>query len=411
MLNILKTKTELTAGFKINNRGDCELLSVLILEKTSEILSYNALRRFFGLAKYMKPSKATLNTLAKYNGYNDYPDFLLQNPYENYWTVKEKLYAILDSDPKELVRFVDGLNIKDKDTIDILITLCRELIHFKRFDALYEVLNSNTFNFNEFTYEEILHFGNSVGILFRNIKKVNEDLLLNINFINFVYFIFVDYSSLSGYYSIWSKFISKNSKDIQMRYFALCILQLKNYMELKPISFSSLSNIDYSNFHPILRGRIVSIKILCEQNFDDLKMDNYVISNSPKDGIWDFLYEPVFLAILTKDFIFMKNIIDLLKKQKSPMRFYHLRHEKLYELMVLIFENWNNKNIGSNERINAINSFRFEYSYKDVISVFLSIYMYHTQQNKTLYLNKYNEINEKIKYPLFTKDYLLKYFD
>ena len=411
MLNILKKKTELTAGFIISNRGDCELLSELIFEKTTHTLSYNALRRFFGLASYMKPNKNTLNTLAKYNGYNDYPDFLLQNPYENYWTVKEKIYDIINSDPKEILKFVGDLNIKNKDSIDILITLCRELIHIKRFDALNEVLNSNTFNFNEFTYEEILHFGNSVGILFRNIKKVNEDLLLNINFLNFVYSIFVDYSSLSGYYSIWSKFISKNSKDIQMRYFALSILQLKNYIELKPVSFLNLSNIDYSNFHPILRGRIVSIKILCEQNFDDLKMDNYVISNSPKDGIWDFLYEPVFLAILTKDFIFMKNIIVLLKKQKSPMRFYHLRHEKLYELMVLIFENWNNKNIGSNERINAINSFRFEYSYKDVISVFLSVYMYHTQQNKTLYLNKYNEINEKIKYPLFTKDYLLKYFD
>jgi hypothetical protein len=411
MLNILKKKTELTAGFVISNRGDCELLSELIFDKTSDTLSYNALRRFFGLASYMKPNKATLNTLAKYNGYYDYADFLLQNPYENYWTVKEKLYDIINSDPKEILRFVDGLNIKNKDTIDILITLCRELIHFKRFDVLNEIFNSNVFNFNAFTYEEIMHFGNSVGILFRNIKKVNEDLLLNINFLNFVYSIFVDYSSLSGYYSIWSEFISRNTKDIQMKYFALSILQLKNYIKLKPVSFLSLSNIDYSSFHPILRGRIVSIKILCEQNFDDLKMDKSDIVNSPKDYVWDFLYEPVFMAILTKDFIFMKNIIDILKKQKSPLRFYHLKHEKLYELMVLIFENWNNKNIGSNERISVVNSFRFEYSYKDVISIFLSIYMYHTQKNKILYLNKYFEINEKIKYPLFTKDYLLNYFE
>ena len=411
MLNILRKKTELTAGFIISNRGDCELLSELIFEKTSHTLSYNALRRFFGLASYMKPNKATLNTLAKYNGYYDYADFLLQNPYENYWTIKEKLYDIINSDPTEILKFVGNLNIKNKDSIDILITLCRELIHFKRFDVLNEVFNSNVFNFKDFTYEEILHFGNSVGILFRNIKKVNEDLLLNTNFLNFVYSIFVDYSNLSGYYNSWSEFVSKNSKDIQMRYFALSILQLKNYMELKPVSFFSLSNNDNSNFHPILRGRIISIKILCEQNFDDLKMNKNDEVDSTKDVVWDFLYEPIFIAILTKDFIFMKKIIDMLKKHKNPTQFHHIRHKKLYELMVLVYEYWNNKNIDLEENINKINSTRFEYSYKDVISIFVTIFMYHTQKNKTFYLKKYIEITENINYPLFSEDYLLTYFD
>jgi hypothetical protein len=411
MLNILKTKTELTAGFVITNRGDCELLSELIFDKTANTLSYNALRRFFGLASYMKPNKATLNTLAKYNGYKDYVDFLMQNPYENYWTVKEKLYDIINSDPKEILSFVDSLNIKNKDTTDILITLCRELIHFKRFDVLNDVFKSNIFYFNDFTYQEILHFGNSVGILFRNIKKVNEDLLLNINFLNFVLSIFVDYSNLSGYYSNWCEFVSKNSKDIQMKYFALSILQLKNYIELKPVSFLNLGNTDYSTFHPILNGRIISIKILCYQNYDDLKIYKNDKIDSKSDIVWDYLYEPIFLSILSKDFMFMKEIIEILKKHKAPTQYYHSKHEKLYELMVMIFEYWNNKIIGSNEKINTINSFRFEYSYKDVISIFITIYMYHTQKNKILYLNKYSEIIKTINYPLFTKDYLLKYFD
>jgi len=359
----------------------------------------------------MKPNKSTLNILAKYNGYNNYADFLLKNPYENYWTVKEKLYDIINSDPKEILSFVDGLNIKNKDTIDILITLCRELIHFKRFDALNEVFKCNIFNFNNFTYEEILHFGNSIGILFRNIEKVNKDLLLNINFLNFVYSIFVDYSNLLGYYSNWCEFVSKNSKDIQMKYFALSILQLKNYIELKPVSFLNFTNVDYSNFHPILKGRIVSIRILCEQNFDDLKMDKNDAVNPSKDIVWDFLYEPIFMAILTKNFIFMKKIIDMLKTHKNPLKFHHQKHEKLYELMLMVYEYWNNKNIVPEEKIYEINVFKFEYSYKDVISIFVTIFMYHTQKNKTLYLNKYIEITENIQYPIFSEDYLLTYFD
>ncbi len=411
MQNILKRKTELTAGFKITNRGDCETLSELILEKTSNNLSYNVLRRFFGLSSYMKPNKATLDTLAKFNGYNNYTDFVLQNPYQNYWTIKDKLYSIINSDQKEILNFIGDLNIKNKDSIDILISLCRELIHFERFDVLNEVFKANIFNFNAFAYEEVLHFGNSVGILFRNVKNINEDLLLNINFLNFVYSIFVDYSNLFGYYGIWCEFVSKNASDIQMRCFAFSILQLKNYIELKPVSFNDLSNIDYTNFHPILRGRIVSIKILCEQNFDDLKIENQIKDDSKKEIIWDFLFEPIFLAILTKDFLFMRKIIHILKKQKSPQQFNHTKHQKKYELMLFFYEKWKNKDFVLDEKINLVNNLIAEYSYQEMISIFKTIILYHTQKNKSYHLNEYIEMTEKIGYPIFTKDYLLNYFD
>ena len=411
MQNILKRKTELTAGIKITNRGDCELLSELILEKTSNKLSYNVLRRFFGLSSYMKPNKATLDTLAKFNGYNNYTDFVLQNPYQNYWTIKDKLYSIINSDQKEILNFIGDLNIKNKDSIDILISLCRELIHFERFDVLNEVFKANIFNFNAFSYEEVLHFGNSVGILFRNVKNINEDLLLNINFLNFVYSIFVDYSYLSGYYGIWCEFVSKNSSDIQMRCFAFSILQLKNYIELKPVSFNDLSNIDYTDFHPILRGRIVSIKILCEQNFEDLKLENNITNNLKKDIFWDFLFEPIFLAILTNDFLFMRKIIHILKNKKSPHQFNHTKHQKKYELMLLFYEKWKNKDFVLDEKNNIKNDLLAEYSYQDMISIFITIIFYHTQKNKSYHLNKYIEMTEKIGYPIFTKDYLLNYFD
>lgn len=411
MQNILKRKTELAAGFKITNRGDCETLSELILEKTSNKLSYNVLRRFFGLSSYMKPNKATLDTLAKFNGYNNYTDFVLQNPYQNYWTIKDKLYSIINSDQKEILNFIGDLNIKNKDSIDILISLCRELIHFKRFDVLNEVFKANIFNFNAFAYEEVLHFGNSVGILFRNVENINEDLLLNINFLNFVYSIFVDYSYLSGYYGIWCEFVSKNSSDIQMRCFAFSILQLKNYIELKPVSFNDLSNIDYTDFHPILRGRIVSIKILCEQNFEDLKLENNITNNLKKDIFWDFLFEPIFLAILTNDFLFMRKIIHILKNKKSPHQFNHTKHQKKYELMLLFYEKWKNKDFVLDEKNNIKNDLLAEYSYQDMISIFITIIFYHTQKNKSYHLNKYIEMTEKIGYPIFTKDYLLNYFD
>ena len=38
------------AGIPIRNRGDCEVLSDLILEVTDEFISYNTLRRLYGMA-------------------------------------------------------------------------------------------------------------------------------------------------------------------------------------------------------------------------------------------------------------------------------------------------------------------------------------------------------------------------
>ena len=411
MHNILKKKTETNAGFKINNRGDCELLSELIFEKTSRNLSYNTIRRFFGLAKYMKPNKNTLDTLAKYNGYDNFNDFIIQNPYENYWTIKEKLYHIVNSNKDEIIKFTNSQNYRNKDTIDILTTLCRELIHHNRLDALNEVLNAKIFNLNNFTYEEVLHFGNSVGVLFRNINTVDIELLLNINFLNFVYSIFVDYSNLSKYYGIWSEIVYKRSDNMQMKYFAYSILQLKNYLEFKPIKPIEIRDIDYSNFHPILIGRIVSIQILNERKYDSLLVLNNTIADSKNDNIWDFLFEPIFIAMLSKDFLLMKKIIHLLKKQKRPIQFHHLKHQKLFELMEIIYQKWNSKNTKLDEKINSFNNFKFEYSYKEMLSIFVNIILYHTNSNKEIYLNNYMEITEKFKYPLFNKEYILEYFD
>ena len=69
---ILKKKIEIRLGQKVLNRGDCELLSNLILETIDIEISYNTIRRLFGLAGNVKANKKTLNTLAKFVGYKNF---------------------------------------------------------------------------------------------------------------------------------------------------------------------------------------------------------------------------------------------------------------------------------------------------------------------------------------------------
>jgi hypothetical protein len=412
MLDILKNKTEVNAGFKIKNRGDCELLSELIFDKTSDTLSYNVLRRFFGLANYMKPNKETLNTLAKFNGYNDYPDFLLQNPYENYWTTKEKLYDIINSDSREILIFISNLNIKNKDSIDILVTLCRELIHFRRFDVLNEVLKSNNLNLNKFTYSEILHFGNSIGELLKTNYKIGENLLSNSNFLNFVYCIYIDYENINGYYSKWSRYVYENTSDIEIKCFAQAILQLKNYLNNQKVSYNKFISIDTSNFHPILQGRIFTIKILSSGFCQDDLTDKLKELNVKNDSsiLLDFFYEPMTVALLSKNFSLMKAIIDILSTKKMNTKYYHQHHENLYNLMSLFYLRWSN-NINNKRLAIKVNITDFKYSYRSIFNLYALIIKYHLENKNTEHLNKLNNLSIKMNHPLISKDYCISYFD
>ena len=79
--------------------------------------------------------------------------------------------------------------------------------------------------------------------------------------------------------------------------------------------------------------------------------------------------------------------------------------------MLFFYEKWKNKDFVLDEKINLVNNLIAEYSYQEMISIFKTIILYHTQKNKSYHLNEYIEMTEKIGYPIFTKDYLLNYFD
>ena len=73
----LREITENKVGFKITNLSTSKRLSEIILISKDLTLNYNTIRRFFGVIKGVKPSNYTLDTLAIFNGYINYNDFLI----------------------------------------------------------------------------------------------------------------------------------------------------------------------------------------------------------------------------------------------------------------------------------------------------------------------------------------------
>ena len=414
MIYFLKKLTIKNAGFEIQDRGDCQLLSELIIEKTDESISYNTLRRFFGLDNFVKPSKSTLDTLARFNGYKNYVHYLAINPSEAYWSNKENLFKLINEEPKEISKFINQTDLKNEHALDFMVSLCRELIYLEKTAVLEEVLNTDFFNSRSFTYSEMLHFGNSVGILIKTKPEIGKKLLLNSNFLKFVFCIYVDYSNLNGYYGERSEFVSKNNSDIQLQCFVQAILQLKNYLNRKPVSFSNFIAIDTTKFHPILRGRIDSIKILSGVTVSNDYYSDFetVKLHGENDILWDYFYEPIMVAILSGNFLLMEAIIHILSNKKINTEYYQENNQKIYKLMCLIYKNRTQGALNKTMAFeNTIHESAFKYSYQAALSLFVSVLNFQIDKtNDAKHAQKFHEISKKLNYPLFTRDYLVNYF-
>lgn len=414
MIDYLKKLTIKSAGFEIKDRGDCQLLSELILERTDELISYNTLRRLFGLVSFVKPNKNTLDVLARFNGYKDYLHFIKINPYEAYWCDKEKLYQILSDKPEEIIDFINQIDYKSEQALDFMISLCRELIYLNKLSVLDEVFNSPFFNDRIFSYSETLHFGNSIGILFKTNLLTTKKILLNQNFLKFVFTIYVDYSNLNGYYGEWCAYVCKNTKDIQLQYFSTALLELKKYLNGKSVTKSNFNLVDIKNFHPILIGRLFSVKLL-SNDVENNEVNNFFefIKKSDNDKLLDYLYEPMLVALLSKNIIFMEKLINFVLNQKIKVTFYyHEHHMKLFSLVQVFYSKY--LLINSEAKItieNVIGTDDFKYSYKELLELLVIVFKFNNngESNKSDYL-KYIEISKKLNYPIFSDSYLVNYF-
>lgn len=417
MIEALKKITLKNAGFELKGRGDCEVLSQLILEKTDEFISYNTIRRLFGLVAYVKPSINTLDSLARFNGYKNYVDFIKITPSIAYWSEKEKLYHNISNQQQNILDYIASNEFNNEYKLDFVISLCRELIYTKKTALLKEFFQSSFFTNHQFNYSELLHFGNSIGQLLIEYPEIGVELLEYPHFLNFVYCIYVDYNNINGYYGDWNQIVLEKSTEIHLTAFAESIHQLKNYLNGNEVTYENLRELDKSNFHPILTGRIYSIKtITLGYRFDDF---NQLISNhyNPDDHtvLYDLFYEPIFIAMLTKNFQLMKDIMKYLAQNKMIFQYYHEAHKNQFELMSFIYQqSTSNYTTKKKKQIHSKVIRNHKYSYRDVVTLFELVLSYHSGNTKMseqkMILNQFNEKVLKYNYPLFNEDYLVQYF-
>lgn len=413
MINELKKEVEKKYGKKVENRGDCEKISSAILELMDIDISYNTIRRLYKLVPFTNPNKKTLDTLAKFTGYKNYFHFTQTYSVNE----KTKLYQITykyiyDNDDLEILKLIKKTKRSSEGFIDFLTLLIRELFYLKKYELISSIFNLEELRHSNFSYSEILYFGNSVGLILRKENQVNKVLVNNINFLNCIYLIFVDYSSLNSYYGKWANTLKNFKTTSEIEVFNQAILEFKRFLNNKKLEHNVESLIYKRGFHPILSSRFIALHLLSKTVLNPTEVLTKYCKVHPKTKyLTDYFYELFTTSILTKNIVVMKFLIQ--KINLKVLHLYQKEHLNSFYLMSAFYYRLTSIKVGQLKNYSRFNLNESRNSYEEFIKLLNLIYLYdattHKAEKKQVLL-QYKLLSEKLNYPYFSKEFLINYF-
>ena len=456
----LKIKIEKKIGRQILKRGDCQYLSDRIFEDNNNTLSYNTIRRAFNLDinSNVQVSKSTLNIFSQFVGYNSYDEYNRMANYSDEWTLKTRFSGLINRmDEDELV---NELNLAWRNNENFAITfvsVLRELLLLGKIKLVNDLILKSKIDLDNLNYSELVFIGNGIGSVLRKIKITEDDLILLLNnkfFVDYIFLLFVDYSSLNSYYGLLYSLIKREKITIPIyqNLFFISIDNFRNLLLKKEIKLIKYLEIDKKLLHPILIGRLASIEIAaCKQmniNYDYVLNDISTLINSSKKNTIDYLFEIKTISLLTKDFSLMEWIISQEKfiifegnsnNQVSSKdegfwydfflveEEYQLLH-KQYSYILHLILSIRNKVITRNELLSSdvkvdfnialilksIDKGKWVMSYYSYLDIFIQIGNYYSVKDKCKkdnFFNYYSKLCKDLNYPVFDKNYLRNYFD
>jgi hypothetical protein len=410
----LKEITEKKIGFKIKSLNDSKRLSEIIANENDLEISYNTIRRLFGVVKNVKASNHTLNIVSKFNGFKNYTDFIVNFKLSNKWKQEFEIIKIIHkNEDAELLEYIKK-NLNQTRSFNLkLIQVIRELLLVGNFNLIRTIFELNKMNANNFNYDDKVLIGMSIGHVLHLIDIKNkefEQLVLNENFQDLVITIFVDYGNLKTYYSKIIEIIHANSSRKNILEFSKGILNLNLYFNKKNNDFF-YSLKEEKEFHPILKSRIFAQNLLLNDKNIIFKLTDYHQKYQQKKYLEiEYLFEIIFTSIITRKFEVMKWIIEKVKQREDYKLFYKYEHYNNYLFMKLIYftktkDREKAATIDENFTLQG-----FSRSYEKMALLYYYIYKFNS--NKEIkYLDSYMKLGGKVNSTFFTKNYFLQYFN
>ena len=415
MIDKLLQKVSDKIGREIKTRGDCQLISNAIYETLDLDLSYNTIRRLYGLAPAVNPSTNTLNAIAKFCGYKSFAHFTQTHIHAKKSNISQLVYAaVYRCDAVEIINLVKSTKKSSEDFIGFIVNITRELLYNGQYLILDQVYLLKELSYEHFSYSEILELGNSIGLQLRKVKIKEDSLLINTNFLRCVYLTFVDYSNLNGYYGAWATLISQENNTKEIRTFTRAILELKQFLNNKEAKDNFGDLAFGKDLHPILCSRLIAIKILTHNKDETIDiLDKYYTVHSLKKSLQvDYSYELFFIAIITKNTTVMRYLINIIDVTTSF--YYQKHHMNSFYLMCMFYYKLTQDKSNQKKYALLFDPLYIRYSYEDFILVLHNIYLYaDTTDMKRMAIVRadYTQLCKKLQYPYFSEELLEEYFN
>jgi len=414
MIKVLKTITQKKVGFNIESYNCSKRLSEIIFIETGLDLSYNTIRRFFGIVKTVKPSNHTLNTIAVFNGYKNYNDFTMNFHLKNRWKQEFKLVSLMDQPDIKLLNFIELNLYSTRNFIVKLTQIIRELMLKKNYVFLLKLFSLNNMKFNNFNFDDVVYLGNCTGPLLKTLDTNSNDahnLTLNENFIDLIFTVYVDYGDLNGSYGYWLRFIQENYKRADIKQFCRGVLNLDSYLQNKNKDQFYKLNLHFS-FHPILKSRIIAQELFFRSKDLTLVLNNYIQMLKLKNETnIEAYYEIINTAIVTRNFEVMDWISERLEPKTKYDNFYEFEHYEHFGLMIIILHMYRKDQKNLNKWLNLISLDNFSRPYEKFMLQYVYILKYHnSKNNKSLYKTKYIQGAKDLYPSFFSEDYMENYF-
>lgn len=423
MIDELKLELEKTFNRKILDRGDCEALVQDIYEKTGALLSYNTLRRFFGLAEYRKPREHTLDQFAVYCGFRSFKDFSQRYTEVDAWPTWERLFVDLSEDDPgefiELLRYRKRHN--DHFTVSFTIGV-RELINRRDLDGILRIFREPDFQFAALPYDEVAQIGVLIGLHFRNFhdQDLEEQLLLEPNFRDLVFKIFVDYARLNQKYGNWIRFLlTQLDIDSETKDFIVCLEYWRSFL-MQEVAIENyvqtLPDLDKGQ-HPILFGRIFGLKMLMTKSKTSKRSFIAELTqrmNEQPQFATELLYEPCVQCLVSRDPDLMKVVLEHTHLVNDIKFWYHFSQVSIHRVFQVSYLIDLEQYMKAKSILDSIPFGHIRHGYREFIELFVTFFNLTIAERlgepTELLQRQFQIYRSKIAYPIFTDAYFETYF-
>jgi hypothetical protein len=276
----LKDTVEREFGRRVSNRPDCEELSIAIFKKSKRLISYNTLRRFFGLAgqkNHSTVSKASLDVLAIYCGFQSYFDFCTQlESIDNLGKLYKVQLEIVQQNPLDLSTIEHCLSQFENNEHLYSLMNYITVVAFKKGDVaflkqLFTI--QRVFNGDHYLHPHLYYLIQTIGVQVQSHPEIATELWKSWaqdSKARFYYFeLFVDMSHLIQSHYIGIEFYVEQAKDLQETIFAHSLLTWRHLLlhdlnSAKKQMPSGFTLEAICSIHPIPAARYLNCKLVLD---------------------------------------------------------------------------------------------------------------------------------------------------